>query len=118
MGDEVDEWRIDVVPNEMDLDVAERVCRWPGVNDVFPILECGEDDKMDCDGEPCCFCCGVAIAAARARVCGIGGVPGARLADGILHSARRHGSRVRTDEEVWQFQVMIMQSARNTAQAG
>jgi hypothetical protein len=59
----------------------------------------------------------VAIAA-RARVCGIEGVPGARLADGILHSARRHGSRVRTDEKIWQFQVIVMQSTRNTVQAG
>jgi hypothetical protein len=56
------------------------------VNCVFPMVECGEDDKL-MDGDGCCFCCGVAMAAVRAQVCGIDGVPGARLAEGIILSA-------------------------------
>lgn len=72
--------------NEIVRDVDDACERWPGTNE-FP--DCGDDDKMDFDGEfaSCCFCC----CAAFARVNGIDGVPGAEMVgmgDGISLTMR------------------------------
>lgn len=61
MGEEEDTDRLsDADETDLDPDIL-RKC-WPSVTEV-PMLDCGDDDKMECTGECCgaasgiCCCC-------------------------------------------------------------